>query len=62
MKTVTELRNAFWATHEEFKSEYRKSKRQNDYNATIRAAWVDYVDSMAKDGQITRDLANRAIL
>jgi hypothetical protein len=62
MKTITEVRRAFWEAHPKFKSEYRKSKRQNQYNATIRTSFVDFVDSIARDGQITQRLASRATL
>jgi hypothetical protein len=60
--TVSELRTEFWNTFTEFKSEYRKSKKQNDYNTDIRCTWVDFVDAMQKDGVISEKLANRATL
>jgi hypothetical protein len=62
MKTISEVRKSFWLTFTEFKSEYRAKKRQNSYNATIRSAFVDYVDSLAKDGTISYKLANRVTL
>jgi hypothetical protein len=62
MKTISEVRKSFWLTFTEFKSEYRTKKRQNSYNATIRSAFVDYVDSLAKDGAISEKLSNRVTL
>jgi hypothetical protein len=62
MKTITQVRKAFWESFPEFKSEYRVNKRQNSYNATIRTTFVDYVDSLAKDGTISEKLANRVTL
>ena len=62
MKTVTEVRNAFWASHEEFQSEFRKTWRQNRYNATIRSSFVMFVDNLHRDGQISDNLKNRATL
>ncbi len=62
MKTVTDVRDSFWATYKEFKDFKRATKRQNDYPCDIRCAFVDYVDSLAIDGQISRKLANRVTL
>ncbi len=62
IKTVNQLRASFWASFPEFKSDYRKTYRQNDYCADIRTAWVNYTDSMQKDGQISQALCDRAIL
>ena len=62
MKTITEVRKAFWEAHPEFKSHYRKTYRQNDYNTTIRCHFVYYAYSLQKEGQITEALANRATL
>lgn len=60
--TQKALREEFWAIHSEFSSDYQAKKRQNDYKCDIRVAWVDFVDMMAKDGQISEKLANRATL
>lgn len=59
---LNQLRDAFWDAHPEFKPERRSRKRQNDYNADIRSAWVFFVDAMCRDGQITEQLAKRATL
>lgn len=62
MKTISEVRAAFWEDHSQFRHQYRKTWRQNRYNATIRAAFVDYVDMLQKSGQITDALADRVTL
>lgn len=62
MKTVTELRRAFWEAHPQFMKYYRSSKRQNDYNADIRSSFVMFVDNLHRDGVISDNLANRVIL
>lgn len=62
MKTINEIRAAFWSAHPEFANEYRKTKRQNDYRADIRMAFVDYVDMLHRDGQISDSLAKRVTL
>jgi len=61
-KTISEVRTFFWAAFPEFQSEYRKTWKQNQYNATIRSCFVDFVDSLQKDGQISESLANRVTL
>jgi hypothetical protein len=62
MKTVSEIRKSFWESFPEFKSEYRKTYRQNDYNTDIRITFIDYVDHLAKGGEITEKLAKRVTL
>lgn len=60
------LRAAFWAEHPDFEFQAREagifSKSQNHHCATVRCAWVEFVDCMAKSGQISESLAFRAIL
>lgn len=62
IKTLSTLREQFWNQHLEFILDYRVKKRQNDYNTDIRCAWVDHVDYMRKNNQISEKLANRATL
>jgi hypothetical protein len=62
MNTLTQLRTSFWECFPEFASQFRKTWRQNQYNATIRTAWVEYVDNMHRNGLISDGLANRATL
>lgn len=71
--TQKELRAAFWEYHPEFKKTVKKvgqqggralyvEKTQNDYPADVRMAWCDFIDHMAREGQINRGLAQRATL
>lgn len=62
INSITGVRNDFWHSHPQFKNEYRKTYRQNQYNATIRTCFVDYVDYLQKDGIISESLANRVTL
>jgi hypothetical protein len=62
MKTIKEVRVSFWDSYPEFKKEYRKTKRQNEYNTDIRVSFVDYVDFLSKNHSITEKLARRVTL
>ena len=61
-KTVSEVRTAFWSTFPQFQKEYRKTWRQNQYKCDIRCSFVDFVDGLQKDREITEKLANRVTL
>jgi len=59
-----QLRAAFWAAHPA-----ADRKRITDYEGTgkmyrtdTRTAWVEYVDAMSRDNQISQALASRATL
>lgn len=62
MKTQSQVRSSFWESHPEFSHLRRSRKRQNDYPADVRVAFVNYVDGLAKDGVISRKLAERVTL
>ena len=62
MKTIQGIRESFWLSHHQYSNQFRMKKRQNDYCADIRMAFSDYVDYLAKSGEITEKLANRATL
>lgn len=62
MKTITEIRDAFWTTHPEFQPERRTRKRQNDYRCDIRIHFTDFVDYLEESGQITEALAWKTTL
>jgi hypothetical protein len=66
MTTQKQIRAAFWETYPDFEFQAREagifSKSQNHHCATVRCAFVDYVDSLAKSGQISEKLANRVTL
>ena len=62
MKTESKVRKAFWENHPEFKAEFKRGKRQNDYNATIGTAFALYVDYLRSNGEISQKLAQRVTL
>ena len=62
MTTQSQVRNAFWEAHPEFASQRRSRKRQNDYVADIRTAFVDYVDGLVRANHISEKLADRVTL
>lgn len=75
--TQTEIREAFWEQHPEFEDRrkrrvrdgasetgtprYRKAT-QNDQVCDIRAAFVEFVEYLRRDGTITEELAGRTTL
>ena len=58
--TQQQLRAAFWKDCAEF--ERIPSYTQNDYPATVRCAFVNFVDALQKGGQISDRLAQRVTL
>ena len=60
--TQKQVREAFWQAHPDYAQLRRSRKRQNDYPADVRKAWVDWIDMLAKDGQISQALAHRVTL
>ena len=65
--TQKALRAAFWDAHASIKGITRRKIRNYSGNGTMhntdtRCAWVDFVDMMARDGQISESLAQRATL
>jgi len=66
MTNQKQVRDAFWAAFPHFDEQAReagiRSKRQNEQCATVRCAFVDFVDSLHRDGQISDALARRVTL
>ena len=66
MTTQKQIRASFWEAHESHEIRARKngvfSKGQNSQNCDTRCAFVDYVDSLVKSGQISEKLASRVTL
>lgn len=58
--TQSQVRAAFWQGW----TNCKRPKRQRDgnYPATIRCEFVDFVDMLARDGQISEALAQRVTL
>ena len=57
--TQKQVRAAFWQGWPEG---FQRGKRHNEYNATIRSEFVEFVDMLAKDGHISESLAERVTL
>lgn len=62
ISTQKALRDAFWSQAGVMADVYRVSYRQNDYSATVRCAWCNFVDQMHRAGQISDKLAQRVTL
>ena len=66
MTNQKQVRAAFWEAHPSFDHQAReagiRSKSQNHQCATVRCAFVDFVDSLARNGSISESLANRVTL
>jgi hypothetical protein len=63
MTTQAAVRDSFWHNcGSRLADYYIKGRRQNDYPAIVRCAFVDYVDMLAKDGDISEALAQRVTL
>lgn len=63
--TVGGVRAAFWQDHPQAacrRDRRGRPMRQNQQPTDTRAAWCDYVDSLARDGRITAALAQRVTL
>ena len=59
--TQAQIRSAFWQGNEHLKH-YIKSKTQNDYNATIRTEFVEFIDMLARSKHISPKLASEVTL
>ncbi len=59
MTNQAQVRQAFWNAHHFVR---RAGWTQNDYPTDVRVAFVDYVDYLARDGQISEALAQRVTL
>lgn len=64
--TQRQIRAAFWEAHPHLAEQAREagilSKRQNEHCATVRCSFVDFVDYLARSGQISEALADRVTL
>ena len=61
-----QVRAAFWAEHDSFDHQARaagiRSKGQNAQCATVRCTFVDWIDALCRNGQISEALAQRVTL
>lgn len=57
--TQAQIRKAFWAA---FPDAVRRPGRQNEQPVDTRMLFCDYVDALARDGEISEALAQRVTL
>ena len=63
MTTQSAVRRSFWNNApSRIRGYYVRGMTQNEYPADVRAYFVDYVDTLARDGDITAALADRVTL
>lgn len=66
MTTQKQVRAAFWDAYPSFDHQARaagiRGKRQNEHCATVRCAFVDFVDALTCNGDISEALAYRVTL
>jgi hypothetical protein len=60
MTTQKQLRASFWHAFPQFRR--IPGQKQNAYSATVRSAWTEWLNYLAKSEQISESLANRATL
>ena len=64
MTTQAEVRTAFWGYMFNLKHKPKelRGKTQNEMPADVRMAFVDFVDTLERDGEIPEALAQRVTL
>lgn len=69
MKTQSQIRKAFWQAFPNFKKGYIKTskgyyraKKQNEYECDIRITFVDFVENLYRNGEISHNLAYKVTL
>ena len=67
MTTQKQIRESFWQAHDGVSGISKRKIRDYSgngkmYNTDTRCAFVDYVDTLACNGEISESLANRATL
>ena len=63
MTNQKQVREAFWGAYPDLeKTQRRARKTQNDYPADTRMAFVDFVDMLSRNDDISEALAQRVTL
>ncbi len=64
MKNLTkkQIREMFWNEHPQFKNDYRKTYKQNDYTTDIRVSFTDFTWNLYQNGIITEKQLNDTTL
>lgn len=60
LTTQKQIRESFWDNHPQFKRKGRNT--QNSYPADIRMAFIDFIDYLSKDNQISDKLRDKVTL
>ena len=64
--TQAQVRAAFWEAHPRFEQQARafgvRSKGQNAQGTDCRCAFVDFVDGLARNGEISESIASKVTL
>ena len=58
MTSQAQIRDSFWRAH----PDADRKRYRGDYCTDTRCAFVDFIDFLHRDGQISAALANRATL
>ena len=62
MLTINQIRRMFFETFTQFASEYRTNKVHNQYSTDCRCTFVDFVDSLLKNNEITETTCKNVVL
>lgn len=62
MTTQKQIRAAFWEAHPQWRRIPKFARTLMDYPTDTRCAFVDFVDSLARSGEISEALAQRVTL
>lgn len=62
MRTQREIRRAFWEQNPRLPRRRLKCGNELDYPTDTRVAFVDFIDHLCRNGQISSELAQRAEL
>jgi hypothetical protein len=66
MRTQKQIRAAFWDAHPDLEAHARKlgikTAPHNRHNADTRVAFVEFVENLARNGEVSDKLAFRATL
>jgi len=60
--TQKQVRQAFWETHPAASKKILETFDRSTYTCDTRCAFVDYIDSLARNGDISENLASRITL
>lgn len=60
--TEEEVIESFFEWHDEARKEREKGKEQNSFSTDVRVAFVEYIDYLQKDGEISEELASNITL